>query len=141
MAKQIIERDYLKELLPYLPQKKLLTMQCLHSKLYIELVPKLLASLPAQLGIYITKVEQMLEREPRGDLGAWSKAVNREALKAWKNQRRLTVADFRHYLQIVKPNALLFDEDRTEFLETDSRRQGMFDKLYGSPCGIVRFLF
>ena len=102
-----MERDYLKELLPYLPRRKLLTMQCLHSKLYIELVPKLLASLPTQLGFYMTKVVEMLEREPED--------ANPEALKAWKNQRHLTIADFRHYLHMVKPNALLFDVNRAEF--------------------------
>ena len=52
-----------------------------------------------------------------------------EALKVWKNQRRLTVADFRHYLYMAKPNVLLFDLDRIEFYKDDTQF-GMYDKQY-----------
>ena len=66
--------------------------------------------------------------------------VDPKVFKAWKNQRRLTVADFRHYLHMVNPKALLFDADRTEFWDNYPIEglSGMFDKQSRSPCGITQ---
>ena len=72
----------------------------------------------------------MLEQEPED--------ATPDALKAWKNQRRLTIADFRYYLHIVKPNTLLFDLNRAEYEEPNGWEKGMYDKQSGSDCGIVR---
>ena len=128
------QRDYIAVILLYLPEKKLIKMQILHSTFYKERIPRLISSMKNDYGLCVHRLNTMLSSEPDG--------ASKELLRMWRRLKPLSVDFLLPFWNMVTQDLPMIDLVHAEFAVWSTMKnwkiEGMKQKDTTIESGVIR---